>query len=80
VTATYREFGRFEPFLRGAVAVVCVYEAVAITTRRVPTVSCLTRRYPILGDVVLTALARHFEFDPNTPAAAVVAAIEETAS
>lgn len=57
----YREFGHAEPYLRAAVAVVCAYEVVAITTHRVPTVSWFARRYPVAGAVVLAALARHFQ-------------------
>ncbi len=57
----YREFGIAEPFLRAAVAIVCAYEVVAITTRKVPTVSWIARRHPIAGTVVLAALAHHFQ-------------------
>lgn len=62
----YQEFGFAEPYLRAAVAAVCAYEVVAITTRKVPTVSWVARRYPVTGAVVLAVLAKHFQpLDPR---------------
>jgi hypothetical protein len=55
------EFVFADRYLRAAVAAVCAYEVVAITTRKCPTVSRLTKRYPVLGTIVLAALARHFD-------------------
>jgi hypothetical protein len=57
----YREFAIADRYLRAAVAVTCAYEVVAITTRKWPTVSRLVQRYPLLGTIVLAALARHFD-------------------
>lgn len=57
----YREFGAAEPYLRALVAVVCGYEVIAITTRQVPTVSWVARRYPVAGALVLAVLAKHFQ-------------------
>ena len=57
----YREFGHAEPYLRAAVAAVCAYEVVAITTHKVPTVSWIVRRYPAIKPLVLGALAVHFQ-------------------
>jgi len=57
----YQEFGVAEPYLRAAVAAVCLYEAVAITTHLVPTVSWIVRRYPVVKPLVLGALAWHFQ-------------------
>ena len=56
----HREFGHAEPFLRLLVAGVCAWEVVAITTGRVPTVSRVSRRWPVFGDVVLDVLGIHF--------------------
>ena len=57
----YQEFGVAEPYLRAAVAAVCAYEVVAITTHAVPTVSWVARRYPVTGVIVLAVLAKHFQ-------------------
>lgn len=57
----YREFGRAEPFLRGVVTVVCALEVVAITTRKIPTVTRICREHPAASAAVLTALAVHFQ-------------------
>jgi hypothetical protein len=56
-----REFGHAEPFLRALVIGGCAWEFVALTTRRLPTVSRLSRRYPVFGAAVLAVLARHFQ-------------------
>lgn len=56
-----REFGAAEPILRAAVEIVCLYEVVALATRRLPSVSRLARRYPPVGAAVLAGLAWHFQ-------------------
>ena len=56
----HREFGHAEPFLRLLVAGVCAWEVLAITTGRVPTVSRVSRRWPVFGSVVLDVLDLHF--------------------
>lgn len=48
------------PLTKGIVAALCTYEAVAITTGRVPTITALNRRWPAVGAVLVTALAVHF--------------------
>jgi hypothetical protein len=50
-------------FLRPAVAGVCVYEAVAIATGLVPTVSRLCRHRPWLAGVVVGGLVWHLQED-----------------
>lgn len=57
----YREFGVAEPYLKALVAVACAYEVVAITTGKLPTVTRITRRYPVVGVAVLAVLAKHFQ-------------------
>ena len=64
VVVEYPEFGPFEPYLRRLVAGVCLYEAAAIWTRRVPTVSRLARQYPAASAAVLGVLAWHFQPRP----------------
>lgn len=59
------EFGRFEGFLRGVVTTACAYEVVALTTRRLPSVSCLARQSPATGALVLAGLAVHFSHKPT---------------
>ncbi len=51
--------------LRLAVATLCTFEVVAITTRRLPTLSQLTRRHPGIGIVLLAGLAAHFYVPSN---------------
>lgn len=48
------------PLTKGIVAALCTYEAVAICTSRVPTITALNRRHPIVGVVLVGALALHF--------------------
>lgn len=48
------------PAARVIVAVACGYEAVAITTGLVPTITSLDRRHPWIGPAVLVGLAWHF--------------------
>lgn len=45
---------------RAAVAVLCTYEAAAILTGIVPTITALHRRQPLVGAVILGALGWHF--------------------
>lgn len=55
------EFTVADTVLRAMVAAACAYEVVAITTRRIPTISRIAHRYPATGVIVLAALARHFQ-------------------
>ena len=48
------------PATKAIVAALCTYEAVAITTGRVPTITALDRRWPAVGVVLVGALALHF--------------------
>lgn len=48
------------PLTKALVATVCAYEAVAITTGRVPTLTALDRRYPVVGAAIIGGLALHF--------------------
>lgn len=60
MTARDREFGHLEPLLRVVVAGACAWEVVAISTGRLPTVSRISRRWPVFGHAVLTVLEVHF--------------------
>lgn len=42
------------------VAGLCAWEIAAITTGRVPTITTLNRRHPVIGVVLVGALALHF--------------------
>lgn len=55
-----REFGCADTFLRGVVATACAWEVVAITTRKVPTVSRISRRHPWFAAAVTGVLVWHF--------------------
>ena len=67
VVVEYPEFGVLEPYLRSLVASVCLYEAAAIWSRRLPTVSSIARRHPAASAAVLGVLAHHFR--PVVPTA-----------
>jgi hypothetical protein len=45
---------------RMIVAALCAYETTAILTGRVPTITTLNRRHPVVGVVLVGALALHF--------------------
>lgn len=53
---------RIFPALRHATALVCLYEAAAIWSRRPPTLSQLARRHPPVGPALLVALALHLSW------------------
>lgn len=55
------EFGSADSALRALVAIICAYEVVAITTRKVPTISRIARMNPLVRAVVLAGLERHFQ-------------------
>jgi hypothetical protein len=44
---------------KAAVACLCLYEVGAITTGRVPTITAVCRRWPVLKVVLLGSLAVH---------------------
>lgn len=48
------------PITKAIVAGLCTYEVAAITTGRVPTITALNRRWPIVGAALVGALALHF--------------------
>lgn len=52
------------PGARVVVSALCRYEALAIETGLVPTITSLHRRCPVVGGMILAALAWHF-FGPN---------------
>lgn len=43
-----------------AVASLCSYEVAAITTGRVPTLTALNRRWPVVGVGIVAGLTWHF--------------------
>lgn len=45
---------------KAVVALLCGYEVVAVTTGRLPTITALHRRWPIVGAVLVVTLAIHF--------------------
>lgn len=47
-------------WFRDVVVILCSYEVVAITTRRVPTLTQLQHRYKVVGPAILVGLALHF--------------------
>lgn len=48
------------PLTKGVVAALCAYETTAIITGRVPTITALNHRHPLVGVVLVGALALHF--------------------
>lgn len=48
------------PLVRVAVAGLCAYETLAITSGAVPTITALHRRRPLIGVAIVVALAWHF--------------------
>jgi hypothetical protein len=50
-------------WFRDLVLGLCGYEILAITTRRVPTLTMLQARYRVLGPVIIAGLAVHFYID-----------------
>lgn len=48
------------PATKALVATLCAYEVAAITTSVVPTITALHRRWPVVGAVLVGALAIHF--------------------
>lgn len=53
-------YGPVEYAARIAVAAICGYEVVALTTNLVPTVSQIVRRRPILEPLLIGGLIWHF--------------------
>ena len=45
---------------KAILAGICTYETAAIITGRVPTITTLNRRHPVIGVVLVGALALHF--------------------
>lgn len=45
---------------KAVVVGLCAYEAAAICTGRVPTITTLNRRHPVIGVAIVGALALHF--------------------
>jgi len=46
--------------VKAVVAGLCTYETLAILTGRAPTITAIHRRYPVIGVVIVAALAWHF--------------------
>jgi hypothetical protein len=51
---------------KALVVVTCAYEIAAITSGRIPTITALNIRWPVVGFVILGALAIHF-WTPEPP-------------
>ena len=49
---------------KALVMLACAYEVAAIGSSRLPTITALHRRWPILGAAIVAALAVHF-FTPD---------------
>ena len=45
---------------KALVAALCTYETYAIATGRVPTITAINRRWPVVGMAIVGALAVHF--------------------
>lgn len=50
----------YPTWLRASVAAICAYEAIAITSRKVPTITTIQTRQPVIGVCLVTWLAVHF--------------------
>ena len=48
------------PLTKALVATLCAYETAAICTGRVPTITALNHRWPVVGVALVGALALHF--------------------
>lgn len=53
------------PLTKGVVAALCAYETAAICTGRVPTITALNHRWPVVGVALVGALALHFWVAPD---------------
>ncbi len=51
-----------EAALKSVIAIACGYEVMAITTRKVPTISKLNAKYRWLGPLIVGYLASHFAY------------------
>lgn len=51
---------------KALVAVLCGYEVAAIASGRMPTITALNHRWPVVGIVLVGALALHFCTPPET--------------
>lgn len=49
-----------EQLFKGVVGTICAYESIAIASGRLPTVTKIVHRYPVVGAVVLAGLSHHF--------------------
>lgn len=55
------------PVTKTLVGGICAYEVAALATGgRLPTITALNRRWPVVGAVLVVALAVHFR-TPTTP-------------
>lgn len=52
---------------RRVVIALCSWEVAALLTRRVPTLSELVRRSPLIGAALLGALVHHWYIEQETP-------------
>ena len=48
------------PTTKAIVCGLCVYEVAAIATGRIPTITALHQRHPLIGVVLIAALVVHF--------------------
>lgn len=58
---------------KALVAALCAYEVAAIVSNRVPTITALNHRQPIVGAVLVGALALHFWTPPETTVTVTIA-------
>jgi hypothetical protein len=49
-----------ERLARAALVAGCAYEVAAVVTGRVPTITALNRRCPVIGVAIVVTLAWHF--------------------
>lgn len=54
-----------ERLQRGIVVGLCTYEVTAILSGRVPTITALNRRHPVVGRTIVAALAWHFHTESS---------------
>lgn len=55
------------------VAALCAYEVAAIASGRVPTITALNHRWPLVGALLVGSLAIHFWTPPETTVTVTIA-------
>ena len=54
-----------EQLFKAIVASVCAYESIAITSGKLPTITSVVHRHPVVGLVVVAGLSHHFQTRPQ---------------